>query len=492
MTSSKPVLLVVDDERAILDILGRFAVRHGFDVEQFSGGRPALEWLREHSADMALVDVRMPDVNGLDVLRTMREVAPDCVVVLMTGFAAVDSAVEAIKLGAADYLSKPIEYERLTSLLKMVREQTERRRSLSAFESGLARRFEFHGMVGRSAVMEELFTLIRRLAPHARAALVTGETGSGKELIARALHTLGPRSNRRFVIVNCSAVVPTLFESELFGHVRGAFTGATDSKAGLFEHADGGTLFLDEIGELPGSVQAKLLRALETGEIQRVGALDARRVDVNVIAATNRDLRAEIEAGQFRSDLYFRLNVVELRAPPLRDRREDIPYLAAAFREHFSNAFHKPISGVTPGAEQMLMRARWDGNVRELRNVIERACVLAEGAWITERDLGGIPGPRALANREGLQPQGQQPADDMISLDSVEREHIVGILERVKGNKSRAAEALGLDRRKLYRLLERHGLQQMVRRRQAPDAPDKRGDSQMPPTTGDPRPRENE
>lgn len=484
MSATSPLLLVVDDEPSILDILGRFAGKHGFEVVRCNGGRAALETLRHRQADMALVDVRMPDVNGLEVLRQVREVAPDCAVVLMTGFAAVDTAVEAIKLGAMDYLSKPIDYDRLTALFATVREQTDRRRRLAEYETGVARRLEFHGMVGRSPVMEDLFSLLRRLAPHARVALITGETGSGKELVARALHAMGPRHTRRFVTVNCSAVVPTLFESELFGHMRGAFTGATDSKAGLFEHADGGTLFLDEIGELPQPVQAKLLRVLETGEVQRVGALEPRRVDVHILAATNRDLRAECAAGNFRSDLFYRLNVVELRVPPLRDRREDVPYLVAAFRQQFATNFRKAIEGVTPGAERMLRDGRWDGNVRELRNTIERACMLAEGQWITERDLtcvmmdqpsqpssgsvvsgtrGAAPGPRTAV--PGGDVTGSAGAGGPEFLSAVERDHIVRTLEQFHGNKSLAAKALGLSRRRLYRLIERHNLDHLIQRR---------------------------
>jgi DNA-binding NtrC family response regulator len=484
MSATSPLLLVVDDEPSILDILSRFASKHGFDVVRCHGGRAALETLRHRQADMALVDVRMPDVNGFEVLRQVREVAPECAVVLMTGFAAVDTAVEAIRLGAVDYLSKPIDYERLSALFDTVREQTERRRRLAECESGVAKRLEFHGMVGHSPVMEDMFSLLRRLAPHARVALITGETGSGKELVARALHTLGPRRQRRFVTVNCSAVVPTLFESELFGHMRGAFTGATEAKAGLFEHADGGTLFLDEIGELSIPVQSKLLRVLETGEVQRVGALEPRRVDVHILAATHRDLRAECTAGNFRSDLFYRLNIVEMRVPSLRDRREDIPYLVAAFRQQFASSFRKPIEGVTPGAERMLKEARWDGNVRELRNTIERACMLAEGHWITERDLTfvmtdeavqtPVAGPSAARNGTAA-PRPAAPVESPLgneseSLSAVERDHIVRTLEQMQGNKSLAAHALGLSRRRLYRLIERHHLDHLIQRREgAPD-----------------------
>ena len=269
-----------------------------------------------------------------------------------------------------------------------MRDDLERRRNLLSIESDVARRLEFCGMIGRGPLMQELFGMIRRLAPHVRTALVTGETGTGKELVARALHSIGPRRERRFVTVNCSAVVETLFESELFGHVRGAFTGATDNKPGLFELADNGTLFLDEIGELPLTLQAKLLRVLELGEVQRVGSLEPRKVNVHVIAATNRDLRAEVAAGRFRSDLYYRLNIVEVQLPPLRDRREDIPYLTAAFVRETSERLQK-----TAGRADTRRRARcspaasWDGNVRELKNVIERACILADGEFITEREL---------------------------------------------------------------------------------------------------------
>ena len=417
-----------------------------------------------------LVDLRMPDVGGLDVLRAIREIDPHCQVVLMTGYASVDTAVEAIKLGALDYLSKPLDFARLEQLLTGVREELERRRSLLSIEGDLARRLEFCGMIGRGPVMQELFGMIRRLAPHVRTALITGETGTGKELVARALHQTGPRRDRRFVTVNCSAVVETLFESELFGHVRGAFTGATENKPGLFELADGGTLFLDEIGELPLTVQAKLLRVLEHGEVHRVGSLEPRRVDVHVIAATNRDLRAEVAAGRFRSDLYYRLNIVEVQLPPLRDRREDIPYLTAAFVRDSAERLQKPLLGLTPGAERLLTAAPWDGNVRELRNVIERACILADGDFITERELA-ISLPRqapaaaapAIRGRVAGVRAAASPESDL--LVNVEREHIQRALVRANGNKKAAAKMLGLSRRALYRRLERLDLSSTIARR---------------------------
>src|SRR6266850_5913944 len=363
---SRPLLLVVDDELPVLKVVERLAARTGFDVVTCASGAEAMRSLMRKPADLAMLDLRIPDVNGLDLLRQIRSAVPGCEVILMTAYAAVDSAVEAIKLGAREYLTKPFDFDRLRQLLVEIRLELERRAQVVALESEVARQLEFCGMLGRSAVMQEVFSLIQRLAPHAKVVLVSGETGTGKELAARAFHHVGTRRARPFVTINCSAVVDTLFESELFGHVRGAFTGAVDSKPGVFETAHGGTLFLDEVGELPISVQAKLLRALEQGEVQRVGSLQPKRVDVSVLAATNRDLRAEVAAGRFRGDLFYRLNVVEVLLPPLRDRREDIPYLTAAFLRDASARMLKPIHGLTPTAERQLLGARWDGNVREL------------------------------------------------------------------------------------------------------------------------------
>jgi DNA-binding NtrC family response regulator len=460
MTGQRPLVMIVDDEQGILDVVSRFAERAGYEVVTCASGRDAIARLQTRRADLVLVDLRMPDVGGLDVLRALREIDPRCQAVLMTGYASLETAVEAIKLGATDYFSKPLDFARLQQLLESVRDDLERRRSLLSIESDVARRLEFCGMIGRGPAMQELFGMIKRLAPHVRTALVSGETGTGKELVARALHRMGPRRDRRFVTVNCSAVVETLFESELFGHVRGAFTGASENKPGLFEMADGGTLFLDEIGELPSSVQAKLLRVLELGEVNRVGGLDPRRVNVHVIAATNRDLRAEVAAGRFRSDLYYRLNIVEVRLPPLRDRREDIPYLTAAFVRDTAERLQKPLVGLTPGAERVLATARWDGNVRELRNVIERACILADGDLITERELA-VSMPSAPVEHAPL--ADHSPSDEL--LVTVEREHIQRALMRARGNKKAAARMLGLSRRALYRRLERLDLGDTIMRR---------------------------
>ena len=467
MKVQRPLLLVVDDDEAILRLLSSFAQREGFEVVNCAGGRAAMAELQQRKADLVMVDLRMPDVSGLDVIRVVREADPHCQIILMTAHASIDTAVEAVKLGAMDYLTKPFDFERLKDLLVVVREQIERRRSLLAAEGTVAEQLAFCGMIGRGPAMQELFDLVRRLAPHARTALITGETGTGKELVTRALHKLGPRRNRPLLTINCSAVVETLFESELFGHVRGAFTGASENKTGLFELADGGTLFLDEVGELPLPVQAKLLRVLEAGEVQRVGSLAARRVDVHVLAAANGDLPAEIQGGRFRSDLFYRLNVFRLHLPALRDRREDIPYLTAAFVREFAPCFGKALIGLTPAGERVLASAKWEGNVRELRNVIERTCLLAEGQFITERDLTRSMQPQSTVStpgRESMTPPApdalidQVPDSDPALLSEVERDHILSALRRTGGNKSAAAHLIGMSRRALYRRLERHGL----------------------------------
>ena len=459
MIARKPLLIVVDDEPGVLGLIERAVRPTGYEVALYTNGREALFHLATEPADVALVDLRMPELGGLDVLRAVREARPQCQVILMTGHASVDGAIEAVKLGALDYLSKPIDFARLRQLLESVREERDRRTALMAADGETARRLEMCGMIGRSPVMQELFGLVRRIAPHARAALVTGETGTGKEGVARAIHDLGPRRARRFVTINCSAVVETLFESELFGHMRGAFTGATENKAGLFEAADGGTLFLDEIGELPAAVQAKLLRVLETGEVQRVGSLQTKTVDVRIIAATNRDLAAEAAAGRFRSDLFYRLNVIELRLPPLRERPEDIPFLAASFIREFAGKFKKPIEGVRPAAERALMTRPWLGNVRELRNVLERACMLADGNVLTERDLQATIPPEASPDaNSGAADKGRDQRTLTQDLDLVERDHIVRVLAEAQGNKRAAAQRLGLSRRTLYRRLERYHL----------------------------------
>jgi two-component system, NtrC family, response regulator HydG len=454
----KPVLLIVDDDTSVIRLVEQFVHDQGFDVITRTGGLQLLAELPHLKPDVALVDLRMPEVGGLDLFRAIREVHPTCHVILMTAQATVDSAIEAVKLGALDFVSKPFDWDRLRGLFDTVRYGLARRQRLLAADSELASQFEFNGMVGRSPVMQELFDSIRRLAPHVRTALITGETGTGKELVARGLHRLGRRRDRRFVTSNCSAIAETLFESEFFGHTRGAFTGASDAKAGLFENADGGTLFLDEIGELPITAQPKLLRAVEYGEVKRVGAPDTKRIDICVIAATNRHMREHVASGRFRQDLYYRLNIVEFALPPLREHRDDIPYLTATFVREFAKRFDKTITGVSPGAERLLQNAPWPGNVRELRNVLERSCMASESRLLTERDvltaLSGHHGPTAAAAAAVPAP----PRSNGAAQPEVTRDQVEQALQQVGGNRSQAARRLGISRRALYRRLDTFGL----------------------------------
>jgi two-component system response regulator HydG len=444
----RPLLLLVDDDPQIRQLLSEVGAREGFDVLEAADGAIALEMLQRRHMDLVLLDLHMPRVNGLQVLRAVRTSGSSSQIALMSGAAAVEDAVEAIKLGATEYFSKPLDLPRVRGLMKAMRQQFLDRNSVLDADATLASRLEVCGMIGRSPAMRELFSVMHRLAPHVRTVLITGETGTGKELVARALHELGPRKHKKLITVNCSAVVETLFESELFGHVRGAFTGATTDKTGVFEAANGGTVFLDEVGELPPGAQAKLLRTLENGELQRVGSVELRKVDVRVIAATNRRLDAEIAAGKFRSDLYYRLNVVEIAVPPLRERSEDITYLTAAFVKKFAGDFSKQITGLTEAAEERLVRWPWPGNVRELRNVIERSCLLCEGHLLTEGDLARslTERPATIAATAEEESGGPPPSADDVR----------AALDSTGGNKSLAARRLGISRRALYRLIDKY------------------------------------
>jgi two-component system, NtrC family, response regulator HydG len=445
------LLLLVDDDQQIRQLLAEVGEREKFEVLEAADGAAAIEMLQRRHIDLVLLDLQMPRVNGLDVLRAVRASGTSSQIALMSGAASVEDAVDAVKLGATEYFAKPLDLPRVRALMRTMRRQYLDRNVMLASDAELAERLEMCGMIGRSPAMRELFTVINRLAPHARNVLVTGETGTGKELVARAMHELGPRKDARLVTVNCSAVVETLFESELFGHVRGAFTGATADKIGVFEAANGGTVFLDEVGELPAGAQAKLLRAIENGEVQRVGSVEQRRVDVRVIGATNRRLDVEVAAGRFRSDLYFRLNVVEITVPPLRERAEDVPYLTAAFVRRFARDFSRPITGLTAGAEERLARWPWPGNVRELRNVIERACLLCEGHLLTEADLA-----RSLSERPVMPAAAARDDEDDAAGPPPDRDQVRAALDNSAGNKSLAARRLGVSRRTLYRLIDKY------------------------------------
>jgi DNA-binding NtrC family response regulator len=363
----------------------------------------------------------------------------------MTAYYSTETAVEAIRKGASDYINKPLDIEALSDKVgKLVQEARQRKHALD-LDREMVSAYEFHGIVSRSPLMLDRFALIRRIAPHFRTVLVTGSTGTGKELVARALHKLSPAASGPFVVCNCSAIVETLFESELFGYVKGAFTGAAHDKTGLFETANGGVIFLDEIGEMPLTAQAKLLRAVQHQEISPVGSPAVRKLNVRVVAATNRDLGAMAARREFRDDLYYRLSMVEINVPDLADRREDLPLLERFYLERFSTEYGKTIAGITARAQMVLARHTWPGNVRELENVLGYACMMNETATVDVADL-----PSYL---RGMVPGGEVADPEMVSLDVMARRHTRRVLELVHGNKARAADVLGVSRATLYRLL---------------------------------------
>jgi DNA-binding NtrC family response regulator len=360
--------------------------------------------------------------------------------------------VEAIQKGAADYFPKPCSPDKLREKISQIKEVSKHRQRSLKLENDLLENFEFDGMIGRSPLMLELFSQIHRIAPHFRSVLVTGPTGVGKELVARALHRLSPGQKGNFVALNCSSISESLAESELFGHVKGAFTGALQDKVGIFEYADGGTAMLDEIGEMPLSLQAKLLRVLQNQELQRVGSPVVRKVNVRVVAATNRDLPEMVSQGKFREDLYFRLCMVELKVPSLAERREDLPLLQRHFLKSFAAQYKKPLAGLTRRAQTLMSRYSWPGNVRELENVIGHACMMAESEVIDVRDL-----PERIQN---LPATPKAESEEQLSMDQVAQMHAQRVLARVGGNKARAAEILGISRTYLYELLKRNTMDQ--------------------------------
>ncbi len=372
---------------------------------------------------------------------------PAAEVIIMTASPSTESAVEAIQKGASDYLTKPLDLDRLKSHVEKAQLEAQRRERTAALDRELLHAYEFQGLIGRSPLMLDVFAKIRRIGPHFKTVLVTGPTGTGKELVARALHQLSPAPNKPFAVVNCAALVETLLESELFGYVKGAFTGAVKDKIGVFEYADGGTVFLDEIGELPLAAQSKLLRVLQNEEIQRVGSPVPRKVNVRVVAATNRNLRDEIANGSFRGDLYYRLSMVEVVLPPLAERKEDIPLLERHILSKFARQYGKDIKGITRRAQACLASHSWPGNVRELENVIGHACMMTSSDVIDVHDLP-----------ERLQQPVSVPAGDNsepVTLEYVQQRHVLSVLQRFNGNKARTADALGIGRGTLYEMLAR-------------------------------------
>jgi DNA-binding NtrC family response regulator len=435
------VAIVRDAES--LDVIQATLEAQGIRVQAAGDAEEGWDLVRRSHADAILVEAAV--ANGTGLLERIADWDPGAQVLLVTDQYTAESAVEGIQHGACDCLSKPVSPETLGRRVGDILQEARLRRETLELDERLLESLRFHGMVGRSPQMLETFARIKRVAPHYRIALIGGATGTGKELVAHALHELSPVAARRFAVCNCSAIVETLFESELFGHVKGAFTGATQDRTGLFEYAQGGTVFLDEIADMPLTTQSKLLRVVQNQELQRVGSPEVRKVDVRVIAATNRDMRALVAANLFREDLFYRLTMVELKLPPLAERKEDLPLLERHFVEQFAASYGKRIGGISRRAQAVLSRHRWPGNVRELENVLGHACMMADADFIDVRDL-----PDYLHSAM----RGAAPNEpDLMPLADLERRYTQHVLERVGGNKLHAAQVLGISRATLYRIL---------------------------------------
>jgi DNA-binding NtrC family response regulator len=466
--AARAVILVVDDDAAMRDYLREELEHEGFRVEVAGSGRAGVERVKQGGIDLVVSDVKMPDLDGLDLLREVREVQPAPYVITITAFGSIDTAIRAVKLGAFDYVTKPFEIEQLVLVIDKALSEQSLRSEVARLREEVARSVRFENIIGRSRAMQEVFALIRRVAASQASVLITGESGTGKELVARALHAHSPRANRPFVAVNCAAIPETLLESDLFGYKRGAFTDAKADKAGLFVEANGGTIFLDEIGELPLTLQPKLLRALQEREIRPLGGTKSERVDIRLITATNRHLEQRLKEGRFREDLFYRLNVIHIHLPPLRDRAEDVLPLAEHFLTRSAERAGKPLRSFKETAKKLLLAHAWPGNVRELENVVERAVALAEGDIVTPEDL-----PPALRERKS-QDRLTSALMQGLTLEELERQYIQRVLEAEGGNKTRAAQRLGLDRKTLYRKLEEYAAPApgAAQGSSAPDDPD--------------------
>ena len=441
-------ILIVDDEPDMRALLKDVLEERGHRVQVASNGREALKKLAEEEYSVVLTDIRMKEMQGLELLAEVKRTYPDINVIVMTAFGSLESAIEAMKQGAYDYLTKPVKTEELVLITEKALREAALRQEVTRLRREVHKEYSFHQILGKSKPMQQVFDLIRRVADSPTNVLITGESGTGKELVAKAIHYNSERRDAPFVPVNCAAIPEALLESELFGHMKGAFTDAKGDKRGLFEEAQKGTLFLDEISELPLMLQAKILRALQEREIRRVGATKSMPVDVRIIAATNLHLAEEVKAKRFREDLYYRLNVIEIHLPPLRERREDIPMLVEAFLKKCAEASHKNLRGMNETALALLMDYPWPGNVRELENVIERAVTLARGEKIVPDDL-----PPAIQGARGDRKVIDEAAERILPLADVEKEYILRILEKTGGNKYQAAQTLGIDRKTLYRKL---------------------------------------
>ena len=443
-------ILVVDDDAVARDLLVEELQKQGYLVEAATDGQDAIERGRRSHFDLVLTDIRMGEVSGLDVLAAFKQSSPETCIVLLTAFGSMEGAIEAIKLGAYDYLAKPFKKEEVKLVVQRSLDHARLIRENVRIREVLREHQAVSPLVGNSPLMLDVYKLVAKVSAGRSTVLIEGESGTGKELVARAIHANSPRRDSPFVAVNCAALPDTLLESEMFGHEKGAFTGAVGAKQGLFEVADGGSLFLDEVGELGQALQVKLLRVIQEQEVRRVGGTSSVKVDVRIIAATNRDLARMVKEGRFREDLFYRLNVVRIVLPPLRERKEDIPMLAHHCLQKIGASGRHAIRGFVPETMTLFSRYHWPGNVRELENVIERAVSLAHGPLVLPSDL-----PEGLQQISMTQPE----ENGLVTLEELEKRHLQKVLRETGGNKVKAARILGIDRRTLYRMAERFGLE---------------------------------
>jgi two-component system response regulator HydG len=458
MISSKTTkILIVDDDPGHLVSVKTIIRSWGYMVKTADDGTVAVDVVKSESIDLILMDVRMASMSGIEALKQIKAYNPTIPIIIMTAYSSVDTAVEVLKSGAYDYLIKPLDFEVLKLTIERASEHAGLKEENRALKEHLQGDYDLENIIGRSQPMKKLLEMVSMVAPSEATVLITGESGTGKELIARSLHFNSPRRGNSLVVLNCAAIAETLLESELFGHEKGSFTGADRRREGRFVLANHGTLFLDEIGEMPSTMQAKLLRALQEREIQRVGGEETIKVDVRVVAATNRDLESDVAKGQFREDLFYRLNVMPLNAPPLRDRQEDIPLLAQHFLEKFSEKNRKDVKGFVPLAMDMLLNYNWPGNVRELENAMERAVILLSGEHITEKQLP-LNITEKYPDLERSATALVQAMDGTRSLGDIEKEAILATLKASNGNKAEAARRLGITRKTLHNKLKNYGL----------------------------------
>ncbi len=440
-----PTIILAEDDRNTREGLKVALEGEGYQVFTAENGKEAVDILKKRSIDLVITDLRMPGMDGMEVLKEVQKNSPSTLVIMLTAYGTVENAVEAMKMGAYDYLTKPINLDRFLLIVKRALSLRKLKEDYEILKKEVEERYSFENIIGQSPKMRSIFQTILQVAPTRASILIQGESGTGKELIARAIHHRSDRRDKPFIAIHCAALTPTLLESELFGHEKGAFTGAVQSKPGRFELADGGTLFLDEVSEIPLSVQVKLLRVLQEQEFERVGGTRTIKVDVRIISATNTDLTQRVRENQFREDLYYRLKVVTIEVPPLRERKEDIPLLVHAFIKESSQANKKEIKGITSRALSLLQNYDWPGNVRELKNVIESMVVLSRKDILTVEDI-------PLYIKEA-------PSEEVVKIrlgvpwEEIEKELIFHALKKAGGNKSKAAELLGLSRRTLYRKL---------------------------------------